>query len=402
MVTAGCYYKRMAFGQLPIQLPPSLFFQPPVQFDRARAEQPLPAVPESPERGSLVIVDDFQDTSLEASHGNVAAFAARQHGFRGEIYAERIGPDNRVSHPAWDSYSSLQQGPLSPEQARGAVEEFASKNQSTLLGDVTGDLDKIRERGLTDSAVNVSYGTHPQNVADNLYRTVRSAPRGSMFAQNGQAQRARNVMNAYGIDQATLDNPDTSVSGPERLRLQQALLDAAQRGAETPDVLQAKEQYGEAVRALEANNNSVVVSAGNQGTILDDWARDAGGLRVNAAPDSNHNVLVNSDVTTVGATRWFNNGTERIADYSTPDPEVDIHASGSVGNGEDQNRMKTLGTSFASPRVAGAMAALHGNYPGMPSSAVENLMRNRLTHEVEGQPTLSFQLAEEYMRQGTF
>jgi subtilisin family serine protease len=164
----------------------------------------------------------------------------------------------------------------------------------------------------------------------------------------------------------------------------------------------ARQTYGEAVRNLEANNNSVVVSVGNQGQILDNFAADAGGQRIQSSPDSAHNVLVNPDVTTVGSTRWFDNGTERIANYNSPDPETDIYASGSVGNGQDPNRMNVLGTSFASPRVAGAMAALHGNHPGMPSSAVENLMRNRLTHETQGEKVLDFNLAEQYMRQGTF
>lgn len=376
----------------------------PPAFDRARAQQPLPEVPQAPPRGSLVIVDTFQDSSEGADHGNVAAYAARQHGFRGPVFAERIGPDGAAPSASAAAWSTLGQGPLKPEQARKAIDDLTRLNQRELLENVTGDLDKLRQKGLADSAVNVSYGTNPQRQADRLYTIARTAPSGGGFmaTNNPQSQMARNIFSAYGIDEAKFHNQDKAISGPERLRLQQALLDSAQRGVQSPDVVAAKQRYGESVRALEANNNSVVVSAGNDGEILDNFARDAGGRRVKSASDSNHNVLVNSDVTTVGSTRWFQNGTERLARYSTKDPEVDIYASGSVGNGVDQNRMNVSGTSFAAPRVAGAMAALHGNHPGMPSHAVENLLRQQLTHQVEGQPTLTFQRVEEYLRRGTF
>lgn len=392
-------------------------FSPPT--DRAIAKQPLKEVPQNPASGSLVIVDSFQDSSYEADHGNVAAFAAKQHGFRGQIYAEQIGSPNQAGlTESGKTYNLLGSRPLEPAKTRQAVQDYARHDQRELLEDVTGDLNKIRERGLKDSAVNVSYGTNPQRIADRLYRDIQSAPRQDPGVASGSGmaaafvamnsggrekyQLAQNVFRAYDIDQAKVYHADPKVSGPERLKLQQSLLNAAQAGGKAPDVQAAKATYGEAVKKLEANNNSVVVSAGNDGHVLGDFAAEANGARVKASPDSGDNVLTNPDVTTVGSTRWYNSGTERIAKYNSTDSEIDIYASGSVGNGRDQSQMKVMGTSFASPRTAGAMAALHGNHPGMPSSSVENLMKNRLTHETEGKKVLDFGLAEEYMRRGTF
>ncbi len=387
----------MAFG---INFPN---FQPPVPFDRARRAEALPEVPQNPARGSLVMIDYFQDSyNGEVAHGNVGAHAAEQQGFRGKIYAETAGPDRAQTSPSFQMDQWISQRPRDAQGTREAINDMTRMQQTELLTDVTGDLDKIRQRGLRDSAVNISLGTSPVRVAEDLYRRVRTAPRQSPPGSNSSYQFAQNVFNAYGIDQNKFFSNDGKVSGPERQRLQQALLDSAQRGRDSQEVQGAQAAYGRSVRALEANNNSVVVSAGNQEEFLGRLARDAGNRSVNAATSANRNILGNSDVTMVGATRWNQNGAERIAEYSNRDPQVDIYASGSVGNGANVNRMQSLGTSFASPRVAAAMAALHGNHPGMPSGAVENLMRNRLTHDLGNNKVLDFGTAEEYMRRGVF
>lgn len=373
--------------------------QAPIPFDRARAVVPLPQVPQQPPAGSLVMIDDFRDTCQDAAHGNVGAYAARQQGYRGNIYAESIGsdavtgPDPSIQAELW-----LSLGPQDPAATRQAVQDISRFRHKELLHDVTGDLNKVRDRGLHDSAVNVSYAISPQRVAQDLYQQVKT----NTNPGSPRHQFSANITRAYGIDPAKLDSQDPGVSGPERSRLQQALLDAAEAGLHSPDVAQAQQSYDQAVHSVLSRNNSVVVSAGNQEQILEELAADAGGRRPRVAADSNHNVLANHEVTTVGATRWYQNGSERLAAYSSRDPEVDIYASGSVGNGADPQRMKTAGTSFASPRVAATLATLHGTHQGATRSAMENLMRNRLTHQVSNAPVLDYQRTEEYMRSQTF
>lgn len=380
------------------QVPPGFTLVKPLPLDRARGQQ-LPPLPDKPPAGSLVLVDDFQDTYDGAAHGNTAAYAVRQQGFQGNIYAEEIGPD-KVTGPSEASNARewLGMGPQDPAKIRQAVQDLSRLSHRELLEDVTGDLNKIQKSGLHDSAVNVSYGVTPQRVAEDIYRDVRAG--GNAFG--GTQQFADNVLNAYGIDATRFHSMDGDVSGPERAKLQQALLNATEAGAKAPDVVQAQRSYDDAVRNLEANNNSVVVSAGNQQQILAKLTADAGGRAPTPGPGSNHNILANSRVTTVGATQWLNDGTERIAPYSNRDPEVDIYASGSVGSGLDPQKMNQAGTSFAAPRAAATMASLHGNHPGMPSSAVENLMRNRLTHQTEDVSVINYKRTEEYMRRGTF
>lgn len=377
---------------------------PPV-YDRARREGPnqLPEVPQNPPAGSLVIVDTFQDSFTKADHGNIGAYSAQRHGFRGPIFAENIGPDNPTPPRAMAAHAALNQGPVDPAKTRQGVQDIARLQASDLLNNVSGDLDKLRARGLHDSAVNVSYGTTPLGMADQLLGIVRSS--GDPNSPNHQF--GQNVLNAYNIDPSKLGSADPKVSGPEIQRLHNSLLEATRTGMNTPEVKQAQAKYDQAVHNLQANHNSVVVSAGNQQKIPGQWAQEASGLGSKLQPNDNHNLLANSEVTTVGATSWRrtpNGLRERVAGYSNQDPTVDVYASGSVATSFDQNQKTVEGTSFASPPVAGTMATLHGNHPGTSSSQMRNLLNNRLTHQLPGAgaPVLDFHAAEEYMRKGTF
>ncbi|MFN8614248.1 MAG: S8 family serine peptidase [Vulcanimicrobiota bacterium] len=379
-------------------------FNVPV-YDRARREGPgqLPEVPQNPPAGSLVMVDTFQDSFFHADHGNIGAYAAKEHGFRGPVFAENMGPDQPTPPRAMAVHAGLNQGPVNAAQTRQGLQDIARLQAADLLNDVSGDLDKLRQRGLHDSAVNVSYGTTPLAMADQMLGIVRSS--GNPNSPNHQF--GQNVLNAYNIDPARLGSPDAKVSGPEIKRLHDSLLEATRSGMNTPEVKQAQQRYDRAVHNLQANHNSVVVSAGNQQEIAGQWTREASGHATQLRPDDNHNLLANAEVTTVGATRWTKGPgglSERVAEYSNQDPTVDVYASGSVATSFDQNQKTTQGTSFSSPRVAGALAALHGNHPGASAAQMRNLMNNRLTHPLPGAgaPVLDFQAAEEYMRKGTF
>lgn len=391
-VTLRSYSGGMAFN---IQFPLPA-------FDRARPLTPLPEVPNQPPPGSLVMIDNFEQSHQDAGHGNVGAFAARQHGFRGNIYAEKAGPDVLTQKPDTMATRESLNEPQTPEYTRRALQDFSRQNHRDLLQGLAGDMDKLQGLGLKDSAVNISMGTSPLRMANQILGEVREGtnPASDNF------QFSQNVLKAYNIDVAKLSSPDPKVSGPERNRLQQSLLTATQAGADSPEVAQARSQYDQAVTKLQAQNNSVVVSAGNDQQITSDWTQEAQGIAPQVGPQANRNVLVNSAVTTVGATQWLRGSqglSERVAPYSNQDPEVDILASGAVGNGFDVNQKNVAGTSYAAPRVAAALATLHGTHPGATAGQMRNLMQNRLTHSLSGgESVLNFGKAEEYMRLGRF
>lgn len=369
--------------------PPGFSFNmiaPPL-FDRARPMQPLPAPPRQAPAGSLVMVDTFQESpspdpkefGTRPGHGNVGSYAARQHGFRGNVYAEPIGPD---AAPPFAMPPQVNWAALSNEQVRARVRDASRDNSVSLLGSVTGDLDKQRKLGLHNSAVNVSYGESARHSAGSYFSNVLND---LMYAPPGQPGMGTRTLQAYGIDRSKFDNPDPKVSGPEWLKLQQGLLTDSEAGQRAPEVNAATGRYRQAVRNLEANHNSVVVSAGNSESQLQDWSSMTNGQRVREGAGSNRNVLSVPEVTTVGATQWLRDRQgglhERVAPYSSRDG-ADIYASGSVGNGVNPQRMKSPGTSFAAPRVAQAMATLHKLHPSLSSSQVESLLRNQATHQV--------------------
>ncbi|ODT67147.1 hypothetical protein ABS71_11365 [bacterium SCN 62-11] len=378
---------------------------PPPPVDRARRDgcDRLPGVPQNPPAGSLVIVDTFQDSWDKADHGNIGTYAAKEHGFRGKVFAENIGPDNPQYPRDFEARDLLRLGPQDPATTRQAVRDIARFRSADLLNDVSGDLNKLKGKGLHDSAVNVSYGVTPVRVADNIVQDVFNGTHPGSVNQN----LSQNIFSAYKIDQSKLHSQDPKVAGPELKRLHDAVLQDTRAGFNHPEVKQAQKRYDQSVRDLQAQHNSVVVSAGNDQATPLLWKKESKGYATQTVASDFHNPLANSEVTTVGATRWTRGAgglQEKLASYSNLDPTVDVYASGSVATGRDVNRKTVGGTSFSAPRVAGALATLHGNHPGASAGQMRNLMNNRLTHEVPGAgaPVLDFHAAEEYMRKGTF
>ncbi len=395
----------MAIGGFPGNVPIFGGTVPPQPFDRARRDgaDRLPQVPQNPPAGSLVVVDSFQDNWAQADHGNIGTYAAKEHGFRGNVYAENIGPDNPQYPRDFLARDLLRLGPQDASTTRQAVRDMARFRSADLLNDVSGDLNQLKGKGLHDSAVNVSYGVTPMRIADGLMQDVYNGTHVGSPNQN----LSQNIFKAYDIDQAKLSSQDPKVSGPELKRLHDGLLQDTRVGVNHPEVKQAQANYDKAVHDLQAQHNSVVVSAGNDQQVPQFWTQEAKGYATKTEPADFHNPLANPEVTTVGATRWIqgaNGLQEKVAGYSNQDPTVDVYASGGVATGKDVNRKVVQGTSFSAPRVAGTLAALHGNHPGATADQMRNLLNNRLTHEVSGAtaPVLDFQAAELYMRNGTF
>ena len=367
-------------------------------LDRARAYAPLPEVPQQPPAGSLVLIDTFQDTFVSAAHGNEAAYAARQQGFQGPIYGEQASRDDFQSTSA---LMGMALQPQEPGRVRQLLQDDSRFTHLEVLEGATANLNELTESGLHDSAVNLSRGFTPQRVVEELLPRLGAGldPRSQHF------QFSQNVLGAFDLDRSKLLSPDLAIAGPERLRLFESLLQTSEAGVQSADVQQAQHEYDQAVEALQGQHNSVVVSAGNEGDLIPHLADMAGGRQPAVGKDSNLNVLVNSDVVSVGATRWFEgrNGLhEQIAGYSNLHSEVDIYASGSVATGLDENQANLWGTSFSAPRVSAALATLHGTHPGSSSDQMLNLMQNRLTHPLEDVSVLDFEETERYLREHTF
>ncbi len=258
----------------------------PLSAQPAELKRP-PAV--KPEPGTLVVIDSFSTMPEFENHGDQALRAARQHGFKGPTQKVSLGQEavlrgmeQKSGQPSvyqklGSIRTELSQPCVTPQRTRELLKQEALYQQVSLLGDATAELDQLKASGLKNSAVNLSYGTSPKHIASSKYGEIAQAPPNPSPFQFDHHNS--NVMSALGVTPQNLRHPDPKISGPERARLQQGLIDLAESSSSHPELKQAKSEYLKAVKALESQKNSVVVSSGNQEQVANGLAKDAHGIR---------------------------------------------------------------------------------------------------------------------------
>jgi hypothetical protein len=371
-------------------------------------------VPQQP--GTLYVNDTFIATSPQAilsphgdTHGSLVTGAARNTGFQGTIVAtDRIqhGPGSidfqMMRHQA--NYSTPGR---TPEQTIADLRAYAGTSGASLLQQEARYLNRLTESGVNRSAANLSQGRSKASTVVDLYQQMmpalalnRDENSPGFVPANAMMQ---NVARAAGLDESRLRSPDERVRSQERGRLTQFLIDQVSQGMNTdPTMNAARREYNSAVRNFEARHNSVVIAAGNEGTLFSDLREVHGDYRLRAPSDFSRNILQNNEVTSVGATEQ-RNGQERRAIYTSNSPGIDIYASGGTGvvgyNGSEVN-----GTSFAAPRVAATMAELHRRNPNMSSAQIENLMRAQLSGQIRGtaETVLEAESTSRFLAERTF
>ncbi len=340
--------------------------------------------------GSLIIADSFTPSRPEDkfAHGETVARSARFDGFRGPL--RTLSPEGSSSgyQKAGTAEDGFYKENATPAETRANVKNYALGSVLGVLDTDTQAVQSATASGATNSALNLSQGRSRADIASRVYGAASFAwsddlkPEHKEFA-DGVTQ---NFAGAYGLDMAKLKSQDPKVSGPERLKLQEAIIGSVDSSLnQSPQVRAAKNRFTTEVNRFESNRNSVVISSGNDGDVIDAFKKDASGLTPRNLPKNfDTNVLDTPQATMVGATRWFDNGnglTEKVAGYSSVQSGVDIFASGSVAT-KVSGQADTFGTSFAAPRVAATMATLHKMNPSMSSAQVENLMKNSMTHSL--------------------
>lgn len=340
--------------------------------------------------GSLIIADSFMPSNPndKFAHGEMVNMSARGNGFKGNVFTLNQQGAEGTFAKATSADDSLLFEKHTPEQTRALVASFGTNNALSLLQRQTKMVDMATASGAKNSALNISMGGSVASQTAKLYSEAGMAwnPELSPEAQAAGKTMATNFAGAYGLSVDKMMSSDPKISGPERARLAEALakgLDGAVSGS--PAVTKAKRDFATSVGRFEAGRNSVVISAGNEGDYAKQIGDDAHGNQPTKLPKSfNTNFLSTPEATMVGATRW-SQGTagpvERRAEYSNVNSGVDIYASGSLSTNGDQ-KAEDHGTSFAAPRVAATMAALHKANPKMSSAQIEDLMRNSLTHSL--------------------
>lgn len=366
-----------------------------------------------PAPGTLIIKDTFTPSSAltaESPHGHQVEASARQQGFQGSIERRE-----RDSSPLFNSLvgspdQNLGMSDLSKEKAGEFIDQSIVATQASLLTESTNTLQELVDSGAKNTVTNLSLGHSKASVA---YQTIDSVitDLGSQdqYTSRAAGTKLRNHAKVFDLNLDNFFGGDSEKFGEEMRKWQQGVIDRVDRVTDTsPIIKKSRSDYAAAVKSYESNNNSVVISAGNEGGYERLMEAENGGRDLRTPRDFSKNILETEEVTSVGATRWFETSEglqERRADYSSRSEGVDIYASGSNGYA-DLNRAEAMGTSYASPRVGATMAELHRQNPELSSSQVESLLSQSFTHQLndsEGQmQVLDFGRSFEFLKNTTY
>ncbi|MBS2034713.1 S8 family serine peptidase [bacterium] len=269
--------------------------------------------------GALVLCDSFEGP---AAHGNFVAQVARQQGFSGKLVAVPFEDPQDGSAAEIGRLVQAWGEAETPEGVRSNLAESMALTRLSALRAATQRLLAVSEAGARNVAMNFSLGSSAAVCLAAVLDMVKNPE----TADQAGLQLGR----AFGRE------------------VQTGLVELASRVSQDPRLMQAREDWAQAVREFESRGNSVVVAAGNDGAMRD-WA-----------PGLSRSDLWTPEVTVVGA---LEGGAP--AAYNSEGARV-LVAGGYRVAGQEVH-----GTSFAAPAVAARLAQLHGQFPEASSAQVE-------------------------------
>ncbi|MFN8609372.1 MAG: S8 family serine peptidase [Vulcanimicrobiota bacterium] len=273
--------------------------------------------------GALVLCDQFSGAE---AHGNLVAQVARQQGFAGKLVAL---PFEDPEEPTAAEIGQLVQAWGEAETREGVRANLAESMALTRLSAVraaTQRLLAVSQAGARNVAINFSLGSS----AAMCVAAVLAMTEDPASAQQATAQLEK----AFGQD----------VRG--------GLATLAMQVGQDARLLDARQQWRQAVLEFESGANSVVLAAGNDGALRD------------LAPGLTLSDLWTPETTVVGALE-----AGAPAAYNAEGANV-LAPGGYRIAGQEVH-----GTSFAAPTVAARLAQLHGQCPELDSAQVEARLR---------------------------
>ncbi|MFN8613227.1 MAG: S8 family serine peptidase [Vulcanimicrobiota bacterium] len=338
--------------------------------------------PEQTQPGTLYVADSYVPciTSPEPAHGLEVQSAARSTGYQGPIQLRDFSSQHYVVYDPRDPQPG--QDLRASDYLRNLSWQTQERFQQ-VLRPATQQLNELTEGGVKNSVLNISMGTSLGRVVNEAYLQL----------VQGTADRTGAAL-AFGLDESKLTHPDPNISGPERNRLQQALIDeVGQTVKDSKSIHQAQEQYQQAVSQFTAGQNSLVVSGGNEGEVAHKLQDGSFGQQLKLPANFLDSPLAQAGVVVVGATEGDHS--LKPAAYSQAHRQNGIYASGTVPGQPGE------GSSFAAPRVAATLAALHKANPQLSSAEIQALLLNHLTRPSEGSqiPALDLQATAQFLKE---
>lgn len=315
-------------------------------------------------KGATIIIDNFTSS---ASHGYKVEGAAQSLGFTGPTYrVSSLQEENgRLTLPHIKALKILQTGlcsrPVGQEEAAQILENFITQAAAGNLKQASDRLEAVTAQGFQNSVANLSQGIDAIGLMDMTKMAI--GPNSKLSSEQKLTYRNNLVSALSAADK--LNEVDDALLDKRLLAKISATLKAS-----TP-VQEAVSSWREAVKSFESAHNSVVVAAGNSGNAYK--ALSQAGFELDGSEDLN--LLSVPEVTTVGATAQSPTGDILLASSSSFGPEVDIIASG--------NYMAYFGTSYAAPKVANTLRAIHILRPNLTSDEAEGFLKNSLAQTTE-------------------
>ena len=325
-----------------------------VRQDLSRA-----GVTPTPTKGALIVVDSFQSSS---SHGYLVEGAALSLGQPQNVLrvSQHQSVDGRATMPHVAAIGGLQQEvatvSLQADKASAGFSKFVSSAAAGNLRLATSLLAGIEAQGFQNSVVNLSQGLDALTLLQ-----LAKYPMGPTSKLSPEQQ------------QTYRDNLQSALScpaGASEQQLDNLMLQRIKRELrESPEIGQAVQDWRSGVSSFESAHNSVVVAAGNSGKALKGLT--AAGFEIDGSEDAS--ILSVPEVTTVGASVTSPAGVS-LSGASSFGPEVDV-----VADGDFQGH---FGTSFASPKVANVLRAVHVARPDLTSDQAEQFIKGALAEQV--------------------
>lgn len=315
-------------------------------------------------KGATIIIDNFTSS---ASHGYKVEGAAQSLGFTGPTYrVSSLQEDNgRPTLPYIKPLKNLQlelsAGPLPEEEVNQKLEEFVTLAAAGQVKLATSHLEALEAQGFQNSVVNLSQGIDAIGLMDMLKMGLGP---NSKLSPEQQLQYSKNLSSALLTAEETSHKDEKLMDK----RLLQKIGVSLKGSAAVQGAIAG---WSEEVKSFESAHNSVIVAAGNSGNAYK--ALSQAGFELDGSED--FNLLSVPEVTSVGATAQSPNGDLVLASSSSFGPEVDIIASGEYQG--------SFGTSYAAPKVANLLRAIHLLQPNFTSDQAESFLKETLAQPVE-------------------
>ena len=310
-------------------------------------------LPDGPQPDATVAVIDGFRSRNGMAHGDRVSSVLKD---AGGLAARDVQHMTPVNLKPWTPEVLFEEGKGTPSQR---LDHLIDHSVSHVVGRTAKTLETIESApGAKIKTINHSEGYSPSWVIGVISE--------HSFKDGEVTESGRKVFEGLGIKPGA-DNDS-------RIAFHQALMErTTERYQKAPAIQEQRQRMNEVVKRLAGKGVAYVNSAGNDGNLVTNLEE----LGMTVPKGFLGSPLQTPDTIVVGSID--DRGTpelddDRLADFSSQAPEVDLLAP---GTGFKFNGEEVQGTSYSAPYVAGKWERLRRDNPSLSHSQLRNLMANQ-------------------------